>query len=200
MTDQEFAELLALGHEQRGLECKGPGERTDRAFLALVARAVLGMANRQDGGSVVIGVSDDGKSLHPVGLTAEQLSTWTRDSIGDALAEYADPAVEFDLERKRLGNKDFVILRVREFEDVPILCKKDFAETLRKGACYVRTRRKPETTEIPAQAEMRELIELATTKRLRATLKMLRDAGVDLSPAAPPGGDELFRRQLGDLL
>lgn len=41
---------------------------------------------------------------------------------------------------------------------------------LRAGAIYVRTRRKPETSEPPGQTEMRELIELATEERLRSFL------------------------------
>ena len=200
MTEQEFGELLALGHEKRGLEFKGPGKRTDRAFFALVVRAILGMANRQDGGVVVIGVADDGAALGPTGLALEQLDTWTHDATGDGLAEYADPPVEFTLERVRFQSKDFILLRVDEFDEVPVLCKQDYPQTLRKGACYVRARRKPETSEIPAQAEMRELIDLATSKRLRKTLGMLRDAGVDLSATAPPGDVQLFDEQIKDLL
>jgi len=183
VTEQQFGELLALGHEKRGLEFKGPGKRTDRAFFALVVRAILGMANRQDGGVVVIGVADDGAALGPTGLALEQLDTWTHDATG-----------------VRFQSKDCILLRVDEFDEVPVLCKQDYPQTLRKGACYVRARRKPETSEIPAQAEMRELIDLATSKRLRKTLGMLRDAGVDLSATAPLGDVELFDQQIKDLL
>jgi len=200
MTEQEFSELLALGHEARALEFKSPGKRSDKAFLALVARAVLGMANRQDGGLVVIGVQDDGTTINPVGLNPDQLDTWTHDAAGDALAEYADPAVEFDLERVEFQGKRMVVVRVHEFDEIPVLCKRDYPQTLRNGACYVRARRKPETTEIPTQAEMRELIDLATSKRLRKTLKMLRDAGVDLNSSALPGEADLFAQQIKELL
>jgi predicted HTH transcriptional regulator len=158
------------------------------------------MANRQDGGLVVIGVVDDGVAVAPIGLTNEQLDTWTHDAAGDALAEYADPAVEFALERVPFQGMTLVVLRVQEFDDVPVLCKRDYPQTQRKGACYVRARRKPETSEIPTQAEMRELIDLATSKRLRKTLGMLRGAGVDLSTTASPGDVQLFDRQIKDLL
>src|SRR5688500_11792494 len=56
MTDQEFAELLGLGYESRGVEFKPPGPRSDSYLLAAVARAALGMANLRDGGIIVIGV------------------------------------------------------------------------------------------------------------------------------------------------
>ncbi len=55
MTEQDFEGLLALGYETNGVEFKGRGNRTDSAFLAGVIRAILGMANRRDGGLVIIG-------------------------------------------------------------------------------------------------------------------------------------------------
>ena len=72
MTDEEFAQLLALSHEISGVEFKGPGARSDRRLFARVVRAALGMANRRDGGTVVIGVEDTGSSLNPVGLRESQ--------------------------------------------------------------------------------------------------------------------------------
>lgn len=71
MTDQEFAEMLALGHELTGIEFKGSGFASNRQLFAQVAKAVLGMANRRDGGRVVIGVADSGGVLTP-----EQLFPW----------------------------------------------------------------------------------------------------------------------------
>ena len=60
LTEQLFAALVGPGYEQYGVEFKGPGARTERRLLAQVARAALGMANRADGGLVIIGVDDDG--------------------------------------------------------------------------------------------------------------------------------------------
>ncbi len=54
MDDEEFAQRLALGHETRGTEFKGPGLQSDRRLVAQVVRAVLGMANRRDGGSSLV--------------------------------------------------------------------------------------------------------------------------------------------------
>ena len=44
MTPDELRTAIALGREQRNVEFKGPGVRTDKAFLAKVIRAILGMA------------------------------------------------------------------------------------------------------------------------------------------------------------
>jgi predicted HTH transcriptional regulator len=199
MTEDEFEALLAPGHEQRGVEFKGPGRRSDRQFFARVARAVLGMANRRDGGVVVIGVEDKSGTLKPVGLSVPDLATWKYDDIADSLAVYADPSVSFDLEIAEYKGSHYVILSVDEFEDVPVLCNKPYPDTLRNGACYVRSRRKPETSEIPSQADMRDLIELATEKRLRRFVAQARAAGLDISGAALPTDEERFENQQGDL-
>lgn len=203
MTDQEFAEILALRHEGPGIEFKGPGSASDNQLFTKVVKAMLGMANRRDGGRVVIGVEDNDGVLNPVGLSNSDQDTWKYDDVAAKLAKYADPSVSFELETQQYNGNHYVVLRVREFEDIPVLCKKDYQGVLRKGACYVRPRRKPETTEIPTQEDMRDLLDLASEKRLRRYLEQARRAGgivVPLQPGLlPPSDRELFDRQLGDL-
>ena len=199
MTDEEFVQLLALGRELGGLEFKGPGPRSDRQLFSQVVRAVLGMANRRDGGTVVIGVEDNQTSLTPVGLTDEDLATWSSDAVADGIAVYADPSVSFELQTPAHAGRNYVTIEVREFEDIPVLCKRDFQNVLRNGACYVRTRRKPETSEIPAQAEMRDLLDLATGKGVRRFLARAESTGMISFIAAAPDDRERFDEQLGDL-
>jgi len=203
MTEEELAALLALGHELIGIEFKAAGPTSDRQLFAQVTRAVLGMANRRDGGRVVIGVEDNGGVLTPVGLSKSDQETWRYDDVATKLAVYADPSVSFELETQQYNGNDYVVLYVREFEDIPVLCKKDYQGVLRKGACYVRPRRKPETIEIPTQEDMRDLVDLATEKRLRRHLEQTRRAGgivVPIQPGLlPPSDQELFDKQLGDL-
>lgn len=205
MTDQEFEDLLALGHETNGVEFKGPGARTDRPFLAKVIRAILGMANRRDGGFVILGV--EATSLKPIGLSDEDANFWRIfDDLSVSVNEYASPNVSFDLNSLVYRACNFVIIRVHEFEDIPVLCRKDYGEkgkqVLRRGACYVRARHKPETSEIPSEEEMRELLELAIDKGLKKYVARAQRAG--LIPGAPrpsvsPGDEDRFNRQVEDL-
>lgn len=204
MTEQEFAELLALGHEVGGVEFKAAGPRTDRPLFQRVVRAVLGMANRRDGGRVIIGVGETGNMLDPIGLNNPDLESWNYDDVAAGLSVYADPSVSFDLERVAYQGKTFVVLRVREFEEIPILCKADYTPAtgaiLRAGACYVRSRRKPETSEIPTHEDMRALIELATDKAVQRWIAQNQRAGiVTLGITTPPSEQERFDTQLGDL-
>ncbi len=208
MTDEEFAQILARGYERNGEEFKPAGPATDGYLFAQVARAALGMANRRDGGKVVIGINDTNHGLTPVGISASDMPTWNYDDVAEKLSSYADPSIRFELESHSHEGNQYIVLAVMEFDDIPVLCKKDYPkqnnrEVLRKGACYVRSRRKPETTEIPTQEDMRDLVDLATEKRLRKNLEQLRRAGglivpfQQSTPSLP--AKELFDKQLGDL-
>ena len=203
MNEEEFAALLAMGHEVTGTEFKGPGPISDRYLFALVTKAVLGMTNRRDGGRVIIGVEDNGGALSPVGLTRHDLDTWRYDGAAAKFAEYADPSVNFELIQEQHNGKDYVVLYITEFGEIPILCKRDYPGVLRKGACYVRPRRKPETTEIPTQEDMRDLLDLAAEKRLRKHLEQTMRAGGLIVPFQTgrliPSPQELYDKQLGGL-
>ena len=169
MTEQEFRRHLELGHETNGIESKGAGRREDSHFFAGVVRAVLGMANRRDGGHVIIGVDPD--TLDVIGLDDHQVAGWLEyDDLATAINKYASPSASFDPKKLVFEGRTVVVIRVHEFSDIPIVCDGDFHREgktrpiLRRGACYVRARHKPETSEIPSEEEMRELLELAIDK------------------------------------
>lgn len=204
MTEGDFLELLRAGHESLGVEFKGPGSRTDKHFLARVARAALGMANRRDGGVVVIGVRE-GEPLDPVGLDGEIASTWANYNVViKAINKFADPSLSLSIEKVSHRGKLFEALTIHEFDEVPILCKADRATQdkqviLRAGACYVRSRHKPGTSELPSQQEMRSLIELAVGKGVRRFVETAREAGLIPRVAAvvaPPTDADRFAEQL----
>ena len=207
MTEQDFESLLARGYETNGVEFKGRGNSTDSALLAGVIRAMLGMANRRDGGLVIIGVESD--SLDPVGFDDDEIKAWlSYDELAAQVNEYASPSVRFDLEAQAFRGRKFVIIRVHEFEDIPILCAKDYhgpgkgPPVLRRGACYVRASHKPETSEIPSEEEMRELLELAIDKGVRKFVTRAQKAGLfpPISGApAPPSDEALFEKQIEDI-
>lgn len=199
MTEEEFAELIARGREQASVEFKGPGLKTDRHLFAKVTRAVLGMANHRDGGIVVVGIEEQQSALVPTGLTPDQLATWNYDDLADGLAPYADPSVEFDTEVVVYKGQRFLLIRVEQFVEVPVLCKKGYNRDrdviLRDGACYVRPRRKPETIEVGTYADMRDLIEIATDKGVRRFVARTQAAGVPLTVQKEESDEDLFEEQ-----
>ena len=199
MTNEEFEQILSYRHETRGVEFKGPGPRTDGRLFAQVSKAVLGMSNRRNGGAVIVGVADSDQFPNLVGLSETELATWTYDETAAGLARYADPSVSFDLETIKYNGGKYLVFDVAEFPEIPVLCKRAFDTLLRAGACYVRTHRMPETSEIPTQTEMRELLEIATEKRLRLHLDYLRRVGLIDLPPPEARATEGFRRQRGIL-
>jgi predicted HTH transcriptional regulator len=143
--------------------------------------------------------------LTPVGLSDTDLATWRYDDVAAALASYADPTISFDLYTREYQGKQFVVIEVQEFDELPILCKSAYQGPspgrqviLREGACYVRSRRKPETSEIPTQTEMREVLDLAIEKGVRRFLNRARAVGLLLpdDSAARDHDKERFEQQL----
>ena len=201
MTDEDFIQILALGHELRGVEFKSPGPMSNKRLVAQVIRAILGMCNRRDGGTVIIGVEDNQGALNPVGLAESDLPAWSYDALADQVARYADLSASFTLDVKEHEGNSYIVLEVDEFIDIPVLCKRSYDDVLSDGACYVRPRRKPETSEIPTQADMRDLLDLAIEKGVTQFLERARRVGLFSTPTTvfPAADQEQFDEQLGDL-
>ncbi|MFI7541386.1 helix-turn-helix domain-containing protein [Actinoplanes sp. NPDC049599] len=198
INSEDLADVILLGHELDSIEFKGPGDLSDKAFLAKVARACLGMSNRRDGGMVIIGVEDKNPSAS-VGLNESQIGDWLDfDNVADALHRYADPAIRFELAQRNLpGGAAVVVIEVIEFEEIPILCRRDYTGTLVTGALYVRNRHKPQTTPFPTHEDMRRLLDLATEKGVRRFLEQAERAGFAPPSASTTTDLGLYAEQLG---
>lgn len=193
MISQEYVEeVLAGGHEIRSFEVKGPGDITDKAYVAKVARAVMAMGNLRDGGQVCLGIDDRRLSAMLPGLAEDQVGQWTSyDDVSDQLSKYCDPPVTFHIHQFTLSSRArVVVLDVKEFDTEPHVCKRDFQGDLRAGQTYVRPRGKPRTAQVPSLAEMRELHTLAIDKGVRAFLRRAGAAGVPLVGEPVPSAEE----------
>lgn len=168
MEPDELDDLLASPHERPNLEVKAPGPLSNKgAFSARAVRAVLGLANLRDGGTLVVGVTErpQGQGLIRQGLTAADLGTWDNDRLATIVNNYADPSVELTVHHVALDGKELVAVRVRPFRETPTICTRDWRHNndliLRKGALYVRSLRKTETAEISTSEDMRQLLQIA---------------------------------------
>lgn len=182
VTSVEIEEILALGHELRSFEAKGPGDLSDKAYCAKVARAAMAMGNLRDGGLVCLGIDDTQLTAMRPGLSPHQLADWSDyDNVHDALGRYSDPPVAFRPTPLRLSSGvDIVVLEVSEFDQVPHVCKKDHPAGLQNGATYIRPHGKPQSLAVPTSADMRELLDLAITKGVREFVRRLGDASLSL--------------------
>ncbi|MGN6276830.1 MAG: RNA-binding domain-containing protein [Solirubrobacterales bacterium] len=183
LTVEELESALHAGYEGRGFELKGPGRSDDKRFLAKIARAALSMGNLRDGGHVVIGIDDEKPQDMLPGLNGDELATWLAyDDVSGRLAAYCDPPISFDLVHLTVATGvSVVVVQVHEFADIPHLCAREYPDVLRAGALYIRSRKMPETAEVASSVEMREILDLAAQKRLRAYIEMAERAGVGFS-------------------
>lgn len=197
MTEVEFQEIIQLGKEGRSLEFKRSTPWEDTEFKAKIAKSILAFSNVRDGGRLIIGVNQlNDDSFDFLGMDNADLQSWSYDDVSSFVSKYADPFVDFTLERVSLDEKTFIVITVSEFTELPVICKRDGASKLRRGAIYIRTYRMPETAEVPTQTELREILDLAIEKRLRGFLRTAAHAG--LSYTTEPSDREKFDQQLED--
>lgn len=206
MTPEEFENLVNLNHELLNIEFKGPGSLTDRDFFGLILKAAIRMSNRRDGGLIVIGVDEDKPNhrLIPTGLSQEQVATWANDNLVDQIEKYTEPAVNYSMQDLEFDNKHFIILTIQEFGRVPVICKKDFADSrsntiVRNGALYAKTFGKPESNDRLSYLELRNLLDLATEKGVQRFVAQARAAGLNLSSEALALDEEKFNNQVKDI-
>lgn len=197
MTENELRDSIAFGREQRQIEFKSPGPRTDAQLVAKVIRAMLGMANKAHGGYVIVGVHDDGTNLDPIGVNAADLATWNYDDLASKVGEYADPFISFNIAAVPLDGKNYVVIEMQQFESVPIICERQYDGILKDGALYVRGTDKIETIEVNSYVLMRELIDRATDTNLKGELERFARLGLLQFVQVPPRptDDEQFEQQ-----
>jgi predicted HTH transcriptional regulator len=199
MLEKEIKDFIHHGSEERYLEYKESIDWNDSEVKAKITKSILAMSNIQDGGVLVIGVKQKDGAFIPQGMSTEHLKSFDEDNIKDYVSNYADAYVEFNVKTVDDKGKEFVVIQVREFLEVPVICKKDGLCNLRKGAIYTRSRRKPETIEVPSQSEMREVVDLAVEKGIRKFMTRLVRVGITPSLGEEPSDDRKFEEELEGL-
>jgi len=200
MSSQDLCELIFVGEEQRNLEYKAPMRWDNEMTKAKITKTVLAMSNIRDGGWIVIGVEEQvNGAFKMIGLSQENIDTFNQDDISSYINGYADPFVKLHVSQVTCESKKYVIIKVDEFEEIPVICKKEYSlADLHQGKIYTRTRRKNENSEALTQSEMREIIDLAVDKSVRAFFQRLQKIGA-VSKDIIDKNEEAFRNQLGEL-
>lgn len=159
VSQQEVEDSLRLGRETRSFEVKGPGSLKDNHYVARVVRAVMAMGNLRDGGQVCLGIEDNQMEELAPRLTPEQVTQWTNnDNVADQVTKYSDPPVAFHPYHFTLSTgADVVVLDVEEFDIDVHICKRPYPDVLQTGQTYVRPRGKPQSSNVPSLADMRDL-------------------------------------------
>lgn len=189
---------LSLLAESRSIEFKGP-EKWE-ALSSGLAKDILAMSNIRDGGIIIIGIEKTGQIL---GLSKEQLETYDTDVMIDFVNKYASPSIALDIvahkyQIENISERVLLIIQIREFEELPIICKKGNSDELKQAGIYFRPIGKPESRLIREESEMRELLEIAVEKKMRKWLVQQKRIGLNLEQTGQSNKDK-FEEELGGL-
>jgi len=197
MSDEALLELVCHGREERNLEYKRSLSWNEPASKAKLAKSSMAMANLPDGGVIVIGVEKRGEACEAVGMEQGHIESFRQDDVMQYVNEkYADPYVELTVTSVSKDNKSFLVIQVQAFAQLPVICKQDGLENLKRGALFTRSRAKCETVQVRSQTEMREILDVAVDKEIRR----LRSRGLLPFPASPSKDDrQAFEQQRGGL-
>lgn len=187
----DYSQEISAPNEHRGREFKC-SESWD-ALKWKIAKSAMAMANKRDGGIIVIGVQKNAETHEAVGMADSHFDTFKDDEISAFVNKYADPFVSISVSRPHLGNKKFVVISVREFEHLPVVCAKNGPEELKEGAVYIRGYNMVATCQVQSQTEMRELLDIAVERGIRSFLG--RAAGAGLETRLSPTDDEHFNAE-----
>ena len=178
MSQTEIEEVIKYPNEERYLEFKGPVSWNGEIKVK-ITKSIMALANLRDGGWIVIGKEEQSdRSFRLIGLSQQESDTYDSDEIKAFVYARAEPPVSFDVVKTDFEKKRFVLIKVSEFAEVPIICKKSDGNILHCGQVYVRSKGKPESIPIPSDAEMREIIEIAVDKGVRNFVKRLQRTGI----------------------
>jgi len=167
MAEKSLIALILHGAEERNLEYKASMNWGKNVTRSKLVRAAMSMANIRDGGAIVFGVEEVAPGeFSAVGMADVDAESFNLDDVMDTVNKYADPFVEMELDRVLWQGRQFVVIQIKEFEEIPVVCRKSGVD-LKRGAVYTRSRRKNESVPISSQTEMREVLEMSFDKRMR---------------------------------
>jgi predicted HTH transcriptional regulator len=190
MNIEELESKLEGGIETTSLDVKCACDWS----VDSLAKDILAMSNLKDGGYIIIGVEDN--TFNRQGITPEQKETYNIDIMRDQMAPYADPYVNFTVEYlKDENSKEYAVIKVLPFEEIPVICKKDSRDT-KKGAIYYRNKdTRVNSGSVSNSYDMRDIIETATIKMMKRRI----EAGFILSPSERESSFKKFSKELEGL-
>lgn len=138
----DWKSIVCRGVESEELDYKAAQDwrKLSRHGKSKFVRHCLAMANTK-GGYIVVGVGEDsaGQPSLFTGLTGEQAKSFDPTIVGNFINKYADPEIDFTVERPIVDGKRYAIFVIRRFSNIPHVCSYGFENELQQGVFYIRT-------------------------------------------------------------
>jgi hypothetical protein len=159
-----------------------------RSGKAKFVRHCIAMANTK-GGYLVVGVGEDssGRPRLYTGLTDRQLKSFDPTAVGNFINRYADPQVDFTIEKPVVDGKKYVVFVIHRFSTLPHVCSYGCEFELQQGVFYIRT---ADASSRPAYraSEIHTIVQRALRNQREILGRMLRgvlyESGQSLEPEA----------------
>jgi hypothetical protein len=171
-SDDYLCRIIANTAEDDNVDAKGPMAFSDAVEKAGLAKDIAAFANSNNGGWLVIGKrqTEPGQFILE-GLNDEQAASFETTVVAQWVNNHFAPEIRLECRRVEHDGRTFIVIRINEFDDVPIICTKrcDDPANSRKpilavGYIYIRGRN-AESKPLQTQEEFRRLIGTATKKR-----------------------------------
>ncbi len=172
----DWRSIIYRGFESEELDYKAAQNwlKLSRQGRAKFARHCMALAN-SNGGYLVVGVGEDrsGRPCVYTGLSEQQARSFDPTDVGNFINRFADPAVDFDIERPVIDGRRYVVFVVRRFSLIPHVCCASCESELQQGFFYIRT---VDAASRPAYkaSEVHELVQRALRNQREHLGRMLR--------------------------
>ena len=175
-TDFDWKSIIYRGVESDELDYKAAQDwrKLPRSGKAKFVRHCLAMANTK-GGYVVVGVGEDASGQPAVftGLTPEEAQSFDPTLVGGFINRYADPQIDFTIERPVVDGRRYAVFVIRRFSALPHVCSAGLEHELLQGVFYIRT---PDASSRPAyrSSEIHGIIQRAMRNQREQLGRMIR--------------------------
>lgn len=123
--------------ERLDVEIKGAGQLDSAEFAAVIAKAVMCLANH-GGGILILGFRRDQHTYVEDPLSEDMLRTWEATRFHDMLRTYMAPVPECELLIAPGNSSSHPMILVPSHGTTPVVCIRDSQYGTRRGAVYIR--------------------------------------------------------------
>ena len=167
-----------------------------------VVKTVLSLSNTENGGLIIVGVTDNDGQKTPVGIRGELIESYNVQTLGHKLASYGSDGLAVSVTIAKHSSREFVLIAVEPFGEYPIICARSVNPGtrggVRKGVAYYRNEACEDNPASPR--EWRRIMERSTRLALQRWGPVLSGRVTGRGVASVYGSDvDLYKKEIEDL-